>query len=306
MDISKLTHQKPSADRRKGLEGLKILVTGATGFIGNYVITELLKRNCTIIASSSNIEKAKEKKWFSEVNFISLDFKDFNDSINYYEYFDKPDLMIHLAWEGLPNYKAAFHTEINLPRHQAFLSNLIKNGLPDLTVTGTCFEYGMQEGCLSEEMEAKPANSYAIAKDSLRKQLEQLQQQKAFQLKWVRLFYMYGEGQNPNSLLSQLDRALANGEKIFNMSGGEQVRDYLPVEKVAEYIVAIALQKTITGIINCCSGKGIKIKEFVQNYLKEKNKNISLNLGYYPYADYEPMRFWGDDERLRTILNKTL
>ncbi len=303
---SDLTEHKPSADRRSGLEGPKVLVTGATGFIGNYVIDELLKRNCTIIASSSNIEKAKEKKWFPQVNYIPFDFKDFNDSINYYDYFDRPDLMIHLAWEGLPNYKASFHTEVNLPRHYSFLANLIRNGLPDLTVTGTCFEYGMQEGCLTEEMEARPANAYAIAKDSLRMQLEQLQKQKAFHLKWVRLFYMYGEGQNPNSLLSQLDRALANDEKIFNMSGGEQVRDYLPVEKVAEYIVAIALQKNITGIINCSSGKGITVKQFVQNYLIEKSKSISLNLGYYPYADYEPMSFWGDDGRLKKIINKTL
>jgi nucleoside-diphosphate-sugar epimerase len=84
--------------------------------------------------------------------------------------------------------------------------------------------------------------------------LEQLQEQKAFRLKWVRLFYMYSEGQNPNSLLSQLYRSLANDEKVFNMNGGEQVRDYLPVEKVAKYIVAIALQKN-TGIINCFIGK---------------------------------------------------
>jgi nucleoside-diphosphate-sugar epimerase len=300
MDISKLTYQKPSL--REGLEGPKVLVTGATGFIGNHVIAELLKRNCTIIASSSNIEKAKEKKWLPEVDYVPFDLKNFDNAVNYYEYFDKPDLMIHLAWEGLPNYKASFHTEVNLPRHYSFLTNLIKNGLPDLTVTGTCFEYGMQEGCLSEEMEARPANAYAIAKDNLRRQLEQLREQKAFQLKWVRLFYMYGEGQNSNSLLSQLDRSLANDEKVFNMSGGEQVRDYLPVEKVAEYIVAIALQKTITGIINCCSGKGITVKEFVENYLKKKNKSISLNLGFYPYADYEPMGFWGDDGKLKKIL----
>ena len=109
------------------------------------------------------------------------------------------------------------------------------------------------------------------------------------------------QGQNPNSLLSQLDRALVNGDAVFNMSGGEQVRDYLPVEKVAENIVKIALQQNVTGIINCCSGKGITVKEFVENYLKEKNKTITLNLGYYPYADYEPMSFWGDDRKLKIL-----
>ena len=71
------------------------------------------------------------------------------------------------------NYKAAFHVEENLPRHFAFINNLVNNGVADITITGTCFEYGMQEGCLSELMETYPANAYAIAKDLLRRKLEE-------------------------------------------------------------------------------------------------------------------------------------
>jgi dTDP-6-deoxy-L-talose 4-dehydrogenase (NAD+) len=280
----------------------KVLVTGATGFIGNYVIEELLKQGCAVVASSANPIKAKDKNWFKKVQYIPFDLKQFDLATNYQNYFDQPDLVIHLAWEGLPNYKASFHIEENLPRHFAFIKNLVANGQKDITVTGTCFEYGMQEGCLSEEMETRPANPYAIAKDGLRKQIQGLQQEYVFYFKWVRLLYMYGAGQNPNSLLSQLDRALENGEAVFNMSGGEQIRDYLPVEKVAANITAIALQQNITGMINCSSGKGISVKEFVQNYLKEKNKNIVLNFGYYPYPDYEPMNFWGDNEKLKKIV----
>jgi nucleoside-diphosphate-sugar epimerase len=282
----------------------KILITGANGFIGNYVIKELSRYNCQVIATSSNVEKAKAASWFSTVKYTPFNLKEFNNTINYYNYFDNPDVMIHLAWEGLPNYKADFHLKENLPGHYLFLKNCIGNGLSDVTITGTCFEYGLQEGCLSEEIVAKPANAYAKAKDILRKQLEQLQQQKSFQLKWIRLFYMYGSGQSSNSLLSQLDMALAKEEKVFNMSGGEQERDYLPVEKVAEYIVKIALQNRVTGVINCSSGQPISVKKLVANYLKQKQQRIQLNLGYYPYADDEPMRFWGDDEKLKSIINR--
>jgi len=283
----------------------KVLVTGATGFIGNYVVNELLKNNCSIIATSANKHKAEQATWYNEVTYLPFDLAEFDPLINYYKFFHEPELMVHLAWEGLPNYKASFHQEINLPRHLAFLSNLTRNGLKDLTVTGTCFEYGMRDGCLSEDMPALPTNPYGKAKDSLRKELEKLQRQHSFDLKWVRLFYMYGKGQNPNSLLSQLDRAIANNEKIFNMSGGEQVRDFLPVEKVGAYIVKIALQNKVTGIINCCSGRPVTVKEFVENYLKETKRKISLNLGFYPYPDYEPMRFWGDDTKLNVILNQS-
>jgi nucleoside-diphosphate-sugar epimerase len=280
----------------------KVLVTGATGFIGNYVIEELLKKSCTIIATSSNEEAAAKKNWFKRVRYIPFDLKQFDAAVSYQKYFDDPDAVIHLAWEGLPNYKASFHTEENLPRHFKFIKNLAENGQKDITVTGTCFEYGMQEGCLDEEMQTKPANAYAVAKDSLRKRLQQLQLEHDFYFKWVRLFYMYGAGQNPNSLLSQLDMALEKKEAVFNMSGGEQIRDYLPVEKVAANIVAIALQQQVTGIINCCSGKGIAVKDFVKDHLKEKNKHIVLNLGYYPYPDHEPMYFWGDAAKLNKIL----
>ena len=115
---------------------------------------------------------------------------------------------------------------------------------------------------------------------------------------------MYGKGQNEKSLISQLDKALEKEDKIFNMSGGEQLRDFLPVEKVAQNIINIATQNKVKGIINCCSGHPVSVKDFVQNYLQFKNKNIKLNLGYYPYPDFEPFKFWGNNEKLNKILNE--
>jgi nucleoside-diphosphate-sugar epimerase len=280
---------------------MKILVTGATGFISNYVIAELLKKNIEVIATSTNAKKAKTFDWYSNVHYIPFNLKQFDSSVSYFEYFEKPDVLIHLAWEGLPNYKEPFHVEENLPRHFNFLKNLITNGLKDINITGTCFEYGMKQGCLTEEMECNPTNAYAIAKNELRIALEKLQKGFNFEFKWVRLFYMYGKGQSANSLFSQLDKAIENNEAVFNMSGGEQERDYLKVEEVAENIVNITLQKNVTGIINCCSGVPIKIKDFVTAYLNEKHKKITLNLGFYPYIDYEPMRFWGDRNKLNRI-----
>jgi dTDP-6-deoxy-L-talose 4-dehydrogenase (NAD+) len=281
---------------------MKVLVTGATGFIGNYVIEELIKQHVDIVATSTNEERAKQQTWFENVKYISFDFANFDSTTNYFLYFNEPDVLIHLAWEGLPNYASSFHTEENLPRHKALLENLIQHGVRDVTVTGTCLEYGIQQGCLSEDLPAQPSNSYAIAKDKLRIFIEALQQQYNFSFKWVRLFYMYGQGQNPKSLLSQLDKALQNGDEVFNMSGGEQMRDYLPVETVAEYIMKIALQKNVGGIINCCSGKPVTIKGFVEQYLRKAGKSIKLKLGYYPYTDYEPMHFWGSIKKLNKAL----
>ncbi|HEX8678274.1 MAG TPA: NAD-dependent epimerase/dehydratase family protein, partial [Segetibacter sp.] len=106
----------------------KILVTGASGFIGNYVIEELLRNNYSVIASSANPDNIEEKAWLTQVNYIPFNLHDYSTNTNYYSFFDKPDLLIHLAWEGLPNYKALFHFEDNLPRHYSFLKNMITNG----------------------------------------------------------------------------------------------------------------------------------------------------------------------------------
>lgn len=155
-------------------------------------------------------------------------------------------------------------------------------------------------------MNANPVTPYGLAKDCLRKFLETLHQKYNYSLTWIRLFYMYGDGQSEKSLLSQLEAAIQRGYTSFNMSGGEQLRDYLPVKKVAENIVSIALQDKIQGIINCCSGKPISIRKFAENFFEERQADIRLNLGYYPYPDYEPMAFWGSNKKLTLISESDL
>ena len=281
---------------------MKVLVTGATGFIGNYVVKELLKQDCYVIATSRDQKKACLCEWLSKVQYISCDLDTVNE--DFYQFFQQPELLIHLSWGGLPNYKDLFHLETNLLSNYFFLKNIIEHGLKHIVVAGTCFEYGIQSGSLKEDMETKPDNPYGLAKDTLRKFLEQLKKKIDFDLKWVRLFYMYGKGQNSNSIFSQLDNTLKNKELSFNMSGGEQLRDYLPVEKVAEYIVKIAMQNNVQGAINCCSGIPISVRKLVENYLAEKQKSIYLNLGYYPYPDYEPMAFWGNTDKLNMAFSE--
>jgi len=284
---------------------VKILVTGATGFIGNHLIKELLKnQSIKVIATSRDKEKAKNFKWFNQVDYIPYDFN-LLDNSNLYEFFNKPDKVIHLAWDGLPDYDNLIHIEKNLLNHYKFIKNMIENGLKDITITGTCFEYGMVNGCLSENMNTKPLNSYAIAKDSLRKFIEELNKKFDFDYKWIRLFYMYGEGQSQKSLISLLDKAIENGDKEFKMSSGEQLRDFSHIDDVVKNILLISNQDLYKNqVINCCSGKPISIRRLVEKYLKEKKCDLKLNLGFYPYPNYEPIAFWGDNLKLQRIINE--
>jgi len=278
---------------------MKILVTGASGFIGNYVLEYLVSNtNHQIIATSRDNEKVKDKLWYSKVQFYEVDL--YCKKNNFFEFFGNPDMLVHLAWSNLPNYTKTFHITDNLVNEILFLENILDQGLKQLVVTGTCFEYGMQEGELNETIPTQPQNAYSIAKDALRKFLEIKTAENNIRFLWLRLFYMFGKGQSPNSIISQLEYAIQNGEKKFNMSGGEQIRDYLPVEKVAEYIVKCALNQKARGIINISSGKPIKLSDFIKDYLKSKGKYIKINLGYYPYSPKEPMAFWGNNDKLKS------
>jgi dTDP-6-deoxy-L-talose 4-dehydrogenase (NAD+) len=169
-------------------------------------------------------------------------------------------------------------------------------------VAGTCLEYGMQYGPLTEQAETAPATAYGFAKDALRKSLQLLQQEKSFTLQWMRLFYMYGEGQNPKSLLAELDRAIDEGATFFNMSAGDQLRDYLPIEDIAEnFALALENPASCNGVVNCCRGTPISVLDLVSQRCMARASAIELRRGYFAYPDYEPLAFWGIPSKLNAL-----
>lgn len=148
-----------------------------------------------------------------------------------------------------------------------------------------------------------PCNPYGYAKDALRRQLEFLgAAHPSCNLTWIRFFYRYGDGQPVTSLHSQLSRAVSKGEDVFDMSGGEQQRDYLRIEEATRLIVEPARKCSAPGVVNACSGKPVSIRKLVEGWLYEKGWNIRLNLGRYPCHDHEPMAFRGDRKRLDAVL----
>ena len=123
-----------------------------------------------------------------------------------------------------------------------------------------------------------------------------------FNFTWARLFYVFGEGQAPNSLYSQLRMSVESGDSYFKMSGGEQLRDYLPVVELAELLVKLSLIKRDAGVVNVCSGIPVSVRTLVEKWIGENDWKISLKLGYYPYPDYEPLAFWGGRNKLDSLL----
>ena len=284
---------------------MKVVVTGATGFIGRYVVPCLLKADCEVLALSRSL-----------TNAISYDDKKFsvakyeigsNDEIDE-RLIKDTDVLLHLAWGHVNDVNSDVHLNYNLPTHYEFIKQVIQLGVKNIFVLGSCYEYGMSEGAVSEQYTTNPVTAYGVAKDRLRLKLEALSLANPYNLTWGRLFYIYGEGQPSTSIYSQLMSALDKGENEFKMSQGEQLLDYLPVKEAAEIIVELSMIQKNIGCVNICKGEKVILRGLVERWISERKANITLSLGAYPYREFEPIAFWGDrsylDEMLTSAYNK--
>lgn len=279
---------------------MKIAITGGNGFIGS----EVLK----LLAKKKNIETInlyhKKKSNIKGIVNIKFDYKKKNK--NLFTKIGRPDIFIHLAWDSLADHFSKNHFH-NSKFSYSFIVKLLERGLKKIFIIGTCFEYGVKrKGCLKENFKTTPSNPYAKAKDNLRKKLFLYLKNKKKDsiLTWGRLFYIYGKDQNSNTLYGQFLKAVKNKAKIFNMSPGDQMRDYLHVHEVAKYILILSIYNKQSDVFNICSGKPRKLQKIVLDWKKTYNSKIDLNLGYYNYSPKEPLHFWGNNKKLKNITKK--
>lgn len=213
----------------------------------------------------------------------------------------KPTHAILLSWPGLPNYQEPYHVTRNLPACLNLIEKLVEAGLQRLVVAGTCYEYGLQNGALKEDQFTDPVNCYAIAKDSFRRVIASRYSHKDLQWCWARIFYPYGEGQNPNSLLPSLGRAIDEQNLSFAMSSGRQIRDFVSVDLVAKLLLRLATHPTAQGVYNCGSGRPISLRELAEKRITDSLSSTVLKLGVYPDRQDEPIAFWADIGRIASL-----
>jgi dTDP-6-deoxy-L-talose 4-dehydrogenase (NAD+) len=274
----------------------KITVTGASGFVGRHVLAALSQGAADVVAHARSPQAAHKT---APPRWVTFDLAD--PPADAFELLGRPDIVIHLAWGGLPNYLASRHVDVEFPAQRRFLWSLLNSGLKRLVVSGTCFEYGMQSGKLHEDMAPLSPTAYGVAKDMLRRELVALQAEAPFDLRWLRLFYLYGDGQAPTSLYSLFRAAVARRDKIFDMSPGDQQRDFMKAEDVGRAIAAVALAPKAPDIVNICSGKPTSVRSLVEQWRADMGADIGLRFGVLGYPAYEPFAFWGDDSRLAAL-----
>ncbi len=277
------------------MEKMKILVTGANGYIGQGVVRKLLELGHQVVAtdfSTDYIDARAEK--------IASNLFEIEDP---YDFYGKPDAVLHLAWrDGFRHYAESHMAD--LAKHHIFLTKLVKSGVAQLAVLGSMHEVGFFEGSINESTPTNPQSLYGISKNALRQSVELLMKEYDFTYQWIRGYYIVGNVKYGCSIFSKIAEAAEQGKTTFPFTTGENQYDFIDYDEFCYQVAKVVNQKEVTGIINCCSGKPMTLAERVERFIKENNFDIKLEYGAFPDRPYDSKAVWGNDAKIKQIMGK--
>ena len=274
---------------------MKILVTGANGYLGQGIVKQLLDDSVSVVATDFSLENVDKRALLKSANIFELD--------NPYEFFEKPDALLHLAWRNGFVHNADTHIG-DLSNHCNFIKKMIDGGVKRIAVMGTMHEVGFFEGSINENTPCNPQSMYGIAKNALRSVTFLLGKNANIPVQWLRGYYMVGNVNFGNSIFSKIALAEKEGKELFPFTSGLNQWDFIDYDDFCLQTAAAVEQDEITGIINICSGRPQKLSDRVEKFIKDNGYKIKLDYGKFPDRPYDSKAVWGDSRKIEEILKK--
>ncbi len=271
----------------------KVLLTGATGFIGHHCLEPLKARGYEVHAVSSKPLKADAGgvRWH-QANLLEPGAAKPLLAVV------KPSHLLHLAWFVVPG------KLITAPENFAWVrasmelvQEFAAQGGKRLTVCGSGYEYDWNYGYCSEKLTpAVPNTVYGSCKQALNLLVQSFASQNALSAAWGRVFFLYGPNEHPQRLVSSVILSLLKGDPA-KTSHGKQIRDYMHVQDVTDGMVAL-LDSEVTGSVNVSSGQATTLREIVLTIGKLLKRPDLIQLGAVPARANDTPLVVGENLRL--------
>lgn len=272
---------------------MKILVTGANGYLGQGIVKVICDNSYEVVAtdmSTQFVDKRAERK---QCNLFEIE--------DPYKYFDQPDVLLHLAWrDGFVHYSDA-HI-IDLPKHYKFIQAMATSPIKTIAVMGSMHEIGFYEGSINEDTPCNPESFYGIAKNALREITKLYCNKNSKNFQWLRGYYIVGNSEFGSSIFSKITSAAKEGKKKFPFTMGLNQFDFINYDEFCMQVVSAVTQDKVNGIINICSGRPERLSDRVEKFIQENGYDIELEYGAFPDRPYDSKAVWGNDSKIRRIL----
>jgi len=268
----------------------RVMVTGATGFIGFHCLKLLFEKGYEVHAISPDgvIPEAMDSIIWHKCDLLN------SEAVS--EMCERicATHLMHLAWF------VNIDSEENL-RWVLASMHLVRafklNGGNRITFAGTCFEYDANSGVLREDCTpVSPHTVYGASKHTLHELVKSFSESEDLSFAWARIFYLYGPRENPRRLVASIINDLLTGKNAA-CSEGRQVRDYLHVYDVASALVAI-LDSEVTGALNIGSGVPISVRELATTTADLMSSEQQVDFGAIPSSSKEPLVIVANTEKL--------
>lgn len=265
----------------------RILITGATGFVGRQVASAIAKQ-----AEYLRLIVRKGKEHLVEClpcDYELVNTEDlFSESVEWWaSQCTGIETVIHIAWHTVPGEYLQSPKNLDcLLGSLRLAKGAVQAGVKKFVGIGTCFEYDLSFGHLSVETPLKPNTPYADAKAALYLSLSHWLPLHSIDFLWCRLFYLYGKGEDSRRLVPYIQSNLSKGEPA-ELTSGKQIRDYLNVTVAGEQIASLALKKAV-GAVNICSGQAQTVRELAEKIADDYGRRDLLMFGARSDNSFDP------------------
>jgi nucleoside-diphosphate-sugar epimerase len=256
----------------------RILLTGATGFVGRQVLKTLLKEECVvqcILRAGRDDDLPVSPKIMNPVFTMDL----FQEGVSWWkDVLQEIDTVVHVSWYAEPGkYQLSMKNLDCLAGTLRLAQAAIDVGVRRFVGIGTCFEYKQTSEKLSVESPLGPSSPYAAAKTSTYLTLSNCLPIHGIEFAWCRLFYLYGEGEDSRRLVPYIRNALSHGQEV-DLTSGTQVRDFLDVNAAGKKISKVVMGSQ-NGPLNICSGESVTVRELAESIADEYGRRDLLKFG---------------------------